>query len=292
MTRDTIYVVDDEPVMRQSLEMLLRHGGFEVRTFATAEEALQAVEDMEARRERVTVILLDIYLGPHGMGGDECFHVLTSRRHQFELIVMSGRLSAHECFLYILAGASNYLIKPFDPSRLIDLVRRHSAIGAGRWDYAAAPWTRIRRTHRDVFLCHCREDRAAAQGMRRLLEREGFSAWYSEPATGDASPWRQEDMADALRKCRTFLLWMSDRASTCPDVRAQLDAACRRRAREGASFYAAVLRGGEAATTPVPAAIGDWPVFDLSGQASMVDSFLSLAAALRRALHRPMSGLE
>jgi FixJ family two-component response regulator len=291
MTRDMIYVVDDEPVMRQALEMLLRHGGFEVRTFATAEEVLAAVESMEARRERVTVILLDMYLGPRGMSGDECFRILASRRRQFEVIVMSGRLSAHECFRYILAGAANYLIKPFDASGLNELVRRHSAVGAGRWDYAAAPWTQIRRAQRDVFLCHCREDRAAALGMKRLLEREGFSAWYSEPGAGGTSPWRQEELEDALKKCRTFLLWLSPHAAICPEVQQQVETACRRRNREGGNFFAAVLRASDSGGGG-PAAAAGWPVYDLTGEESLVDTFMTLAAALRSALHRPMSGLE
>lgn len=105
-----LLVVDDEPVICKALSALFIERGFNVTTAATAREALEALQRVQA-----DVVLLDLKL-PDGSGLD----VLTELKAKFphlRVIVISALADPDTIQEVFHRGASDYLAKPFDFGR-------------------------------------------------------------------------------------------------------------------------------------------------------------------------------
>ena len=79
-----VLVVDDDISVRESLELLLRHEGFEVETFVSAQEFLS--------RPPVTVpncLVLDISLP--GLNGLDLQKRVAVERHEMPIIFITGQ---------------------------------------------------------------------------------------------------------------------------------------------------------------------------------------------------------
>lgn len=114
----TVFVVDDDPSVRRSLERLVRSAGWAVRTFASAEELLR--EDLPAA-ERACLIA-DVHLG--NMSGLELQAALNTRAPHLPVILTSGldnpELELAACQL----GTVTFLRKPFEPGALLGWIRK------------------------------------------------------------------------------------------------------------------------------------------------------------------------
>ena len=114
----SILVVDDEPNIVLSLEFLMKKAGFDVRTAADGEEAMQAI-----RTEPPALILLDINI-PKMNGYEICESVRGSKEWRDIRIVMitaKGRDIEREKGLAM--GADDYITKPFATQEVVDKVR-------------------------------------------------------------------------------------------------------------------------------------------------------------------------
>ena len=114
----SILVVDDEPNIVLSLEFLMKKAGFDVRTAADGEEAMQAI-----RTEPPALILLDINI-PKINGYEICESVRGSKEWRDIRIVMitaKGRDIEREKGLAM--GADDYITKPFATQKVVDKVR-------------------------------------------------------------------------------------------------------------------------------------------------------------------------
>ena len=67
-----ILVIDDEPILRESLEMALKTFGYEVTTARTGEEGLELFH-----KEDPDLILLDHWLP--GINGDEVLRIIKEK---------------------------------------------------------------------------------------------------------------------------------------------------------------------------------------------------------------------
>ena len=114
----TVFVVDDDPSVRRSLERLVKSAGWAVRTFASAEELLR--EDLPAA-ERACLIA-DVHLG--NMSGLELQASLNTRAPHLQFILTSGldnpELELAACQL----GTVTFLRKPFEPGALLGWIRK------------------------------------------------------------------------------------------------------------------------------------------------------------------------
>jgi two-component system response regulator FixJ len=114
----TVFVVDDDPSVRRSLERLVKSAGWSVRTFASAEELLH--QDLPAA-ERACLIA-DVHLG--NMSGLELQAALNERAPHLPVILTSGldnpELELEACQL----GTVTFLRKPFEPAALLGWIRR------------------------------------------------------------------------------------------------------------------------------------------------------------------------
>src|SRR5688572_2175770 len=118
-----VFVVDDDPSMRRSLESLLRSVGHEVRLFSSASEFMQAV-----RSDAPGCLLLDVRLP--GMSGLAFQLELTKAGVALPIIFITGHGDVPMTVRAMKAGAAEFLTKPFDDQVLIDAV--HAALERDR----------------------------------------------------------------------------------------------------------------------------------------------------------------
>ncbi len=112
-----VLVVDDDISVRESLELLLRHEGFEVETFVSAQEFLD--------RPPVTVpscLVLDISLP--GLNGLDLQKLVAVERHEMPIIFITGHRDIPMTVQAMKAGAQEFLTKPFSDEILLDAVQR------------------------------------------------------------------------------------------------------------------------------------------------------------------------
>jgi FixJ family two-component response regulator len=112
-----VAIVDDDPDLRDALEMMLALEGFRTEPFASAKEFIAA-----ARTTQATCLLVDLQLGD--MSGIEMCHVLSAMGYNFPIVFMSG---AHDHILYRLAldvPHVAFLHKPFPIEQLVECVGR------------------------------------------------------------------------------------------------------------------------------------------------------------------------
>jgi DNA-binding NarL/FixJ family response regulator len=121
-----ILVVDDDEVLRALLSVTLASAGFRVLEAATGEEALEL-----ARREPPRLIVLDVCL-PGVSGYHVCHELRTVYGEGLPIIFISGvQIEPVDRVAGLVAGADEYLAKPFAPDELlirVDRLTRRSSI--------------------------------------------------------------------------------------------------------------------------------------------------------------------
>jgi two-component system response regulator HydG len=106
-SRPFVLLVDDEPILLQSLRRILEGGGYRTVLAESAEAAEPVLSD-----PNLGVVLLDILLG-HA-SGLELLGRLKRERPEVEVIMMTGHASIESAVGCIRRGAFDYLAKPFD----------------------------------------------------------------------------------------------------------------------------------------------------------------------------------
>lgn len=113
-----ILVVDDEPNILLSLEFLMKHAGFQVRTATDGDAALAAVAV-----EVPDLILLDVMM-PRRDGYEVCQAVRDNpacARVKIIMLTAKGRDIEREKGMAL--GADDYIVKPFATQELLGRVR-------------------------------------------------------------------------------------------------------------------------------------------------------------------------
>ncbi|MCY1076612.1 response regulator [Archangium lansingense] len=109
----TVLVVDDEPVVRDVCARLLsREPDLVVSLAEDAEEALELL-----RAQRFDVLITDKNLP--GMGGVELISEARALQPALEAVMITGYSSSESVIAAFAAGASDYILKPFEDLRLV-----------------------------------------------------------------------------------------------------------------------------------------------------------------------------
>jgi DNA-binding response OmpR family regulator len=111
-----ILVVEDDPIIRQTVDYALRRAGFETRTSADGREAL----DM-ARQSAPDVILLDLMLP--GMDGFTFAEQIRKTDETVAIIMVTALDQERDKVRGLDAGADDYITKPFSMEELLARVR-------------------------------------------------------------------------------------------------------------------------------------------------------------------------
>ena len=109
----TILLVDDDALMRRSLAFHLEQAGYQVRTAASAEDAIESV-----RYAPPDLAILDI--GLPGKDGLEALREIKAQ-HNLPVIFLTGRRRELDEVVGLEMGADDYITKPFD----VDVVLAH-----------------------------------------------------------------------------------------------------------------------------------------------------------------------
>jgi len=112
-----VFIVDDDPSIRESLSLLLRSAGFEVVTYASATEFL----DSESHISSPACLVLDVKMP--GIGGLDLQKELRSRKYDIPIIFITGHGDIPMSVQAMKHGAVDFLPKPFDDAGLLAAVR-------------------------------------------------------------------------------------------------------------------------------------------------------------------------
>jgi two-component system cell cycle sensor histidine kinase/response regulator CckA len=116
VTSRTVLVVDDERAVRELVSIALTRAGFQVRTAASAEEAL----DLEASHPSFDLLVTDIILP--ALTGAQLAQRIRQRSPNTRVLFMSG-YAGNALGPEDLSGASDFLPKPFGTTALIERVQ-------------------------------------------------------------------------------------------------------------------------------------------------------------------------
>ncbi len=115
--RFKILVIDDEPILRESLKVALETSGYDVLTARTGEEGLESFQ-----KENPDLILLDHWLP--GMNGDEVLRRIKESHPDLPVIVMTAQGSIELAVSSMKMGAFDFLVKPFELDQIEAVVKK------------------------------------------------------------------------------------------------------------------------------------------------------------------------
>ena len=116
--RDAIvFVVDDDPSVREGLQGLIQTAELRVQTFASAEEFLSS-----PRPDAPACLVLDIELP--GLSGLDLQHELVEAEIQLPIIFVTGHGDIPRSVQAMKAGAAEFLTKPLHPQCLLAAIRK------------------------------------------------------------------------------------------------------------------------------------------------------------------------
>jgi FixJ family two-component response regulator len=113
----TVFIVDDDPSIRESLGLLLSSAGYGVKTFASAKEFLNS----ERSTMNPACLVLDVKMP--GISGLDLQAELVSRNYAIPVIFITGHGDIPMSVQAMKKGAVDFLSKPFEDSQLLDAVK-------------------------------------------------------------------------------------------------------------------------------------------------------------------------
>jgi two-component system, NtrC family, response regulator PilR len=113
---DRVLVVDDEPSMREFLEIMLSQDGYEVYVGASGEEGIKIF-----RKETPDLVLTDVKMP--GMSGLDLIREIHSQDTAVPIIAITAYASADDALRAVREGAYDYLSKPFQIEDLRIIIR-------------------------------------------------------------------------------------------------------------------------------------------------------------------------
>jgi DNA-binding NtrC family response regulator len=112
----SIYVVDDEPVVRRGLSLALKKKGYHVDSYAMAETALAAL-----KKKQPDLILLDI--GLPGLSGLEALQEIKRLYPDIIVIMITAYEDVHTVVSAMKHGAREYVVKPIQMDALLVILQ-------------------------------------------------------------------------------------------------------------------------------------------------------------------------
>ena len=129
-SRGEIFVVDDDPAVRETLSLVLSAGGYEVICFADGAALLSV-----ARNRSPAAILIDVHIP--GQSGLDILKELRGEDYPAPIFIISGQGDIATAVSAIKSGALDFIEKPFRGNEIV--TRLNEAIEAyGRRQAAAS----------------------------------------------------------------------------------------------------------------------------------------------------------
>jgi FixJ family two-component response regulator len=132
-----VFVVDDDPLIRDGIRSLLKSVGLHVETFGSARDFMLA-----KRPDAPTCLVLDVRLP--NLGGLDLQRELIAANVQIPIIFITGHGDIPMCVRAMKEGAMEFLTKPIRGQDLLDAV--HKAIARDRT--SRRQWTELAEVRR------------------------------------------------------------------------------------------------------------------------------------------------
>lgn len=113
----TVYIVDDDEAVRDSLRWLLEANSYRVRAYASAESFLAEYDEQQPG-----VLIVDVRMP--GMSGLELQEQLITRKSTMPVVFITGHGDIPMAISTMKKGAVDFLEKPFDETALREIVGR------------------------------------------------------------------------------------------------------------------------------------------------------------------------
>jgi FixJ family two-component response regulator len=113
-----IHVVDDDDSFRTAIERRLKHAGYEVATYPSAQQLLDRLPD----ENEPGCILLDVQIP--GLSGPELQGRLIELGSTLPIVFLTGHVDTPTTVLAIKAGAEDFLTKPVESEHLLGAIER------------------------------------------------------------------------------------------------------------------------------------------------------------------------
>ncbi|UUQ63879.1 sigma-54 dependent transcriptional regulator [Pseudomonas fuscovaginae UPB0736] len=114
-----VLLVEDDRALREALADTLLLAGYEFHAVSCAEEALEAVA-----RQSFSLVVSDVNMP--GMDGHQLLGLLRARQPLLPVLLMTAHGAVERAVEAMRQGAADYLVKPFEPRALMELVERHA----------------------------------------------------------------------------------------------------------------------------------------------------------------------
>ena len=114
-----VLLVEDDQSLREALADTLMLGGYDYVQAPDAETALKLL-----RQENVSMVISDVNMP--GMDGHALLRHLRSDYPHLPVLLMTAYGTVQQAVTAIRDGAVDYLVKPFAPKSLLDLVAQHA----------------------------------------------------------------------------------------------------------------------------------------------------------------------
>lgn len=111
-----VFVVEDDGLLRDAVDLILTHVGYSVTTTAVGKGAVDLVA-----RFRPHLVLLDIRLPD--ITGLKVLDMLRKGGHAMPIVMMTADNRPETVRDVMAMGGNGYLLKPFEPQDLISRVR-------------------------------------------------------------------------------------------------------------------------------------------------------------------------
>lgn len=116
MSPHSVFIIDDDPAMRDALVLMLRGAGYRARSFVSADDFLANLPE-----DRSACVITDVRMP--GLQGSELVGRLKSLRGEiWPVIVITGHGEVTLAVQLMKAGVVDFVEKPFDPQRMLDAV--------------------------------------------------------------------------------------------------------------------------------------------------------------------------
>ncbi|NBW78084.1 MAG: DNA-binding response regulator [Betaproteobacteria bacterium] len=115
--KGTVYVVDDDEAVRDSLQWLLEGKDYRVRCFESAEVFLERFDPKE-----VACLIVDVRM--EGMSGLDLQNRLVENHSPLPVVFITGHGDVPMAVETMKKGAMDFIQKPFDEVKLVSLVER------------------------------------------------------------------------------------------------------------------------------------------------------------------------
>lgn len=122
-----LFIVDDDPAVRDALSVVFSLEGFDVETFPNGDDFVAALPNLPR-----ACVLLDVHMP--GRSGMETLKALNPESYPAPIFIISGQGDIPMAVAAVKAGAFDFIEKPFDAETVVARVREGIATMQRRRD--------------------------------------------------------------------------------------------------------------------------------------------------------------